>query len=198
METTLGERFKQIRKKLGMTQKEFAESLGVTQTTISGIEKNTANTSLTLAKLISIKYNITEEWIIDGIGQMEYYPSEWSDEDISGLLQKIDAMKIIFDKNIEHLKSDKEKLFSVVEAFSYFTSLVSTSKLKDADAVAYLNLIYDLFDKLEKYIFQCSLIKNRSNTDFEQLYYLKLKEDKLQSAITQIIRNISSIYIEQR
>lgn len=197
MNTTLGGRFKQIRKRLKMTQKEFAESLGVTQTTISGIEKDAANTSLTLAKLISLKYNINENWILNGTGDIDFFPLEWNIENLSGLMQKLDAMKIIFDGNVEILKSDKNKLFSVVESFGYFTSLISNSNLTDTDYINYLNLIYQLFDKLEKYVFNCSLTKKSKNTDFENLYNLKMQEVKLQQDIMQIIENISTVYVNR-
>lgn len=194
MENTLGARFKQIRKTLKMTQKEFAESLGVTQTTISGIEKDVANTSLTLAKLISLKYNISEDWILNGTGQMEYFPREWSVDNISGLIQKLDGIRILFDKEIERIKSDKDKLFNIVESFGFFTSLISNSKLSDFDYMNYLISLHQLFDELEKYIFYCSVTGKCKSTDFEKLYELKMHEIKLQRKVLQIIENISDIY----
>lgn len=195
MENTLGARFKQIRKSLKMTQKEFAESLGVTQTTISGIEKDVANTSLTLAKLISLKYNISEDWILNGTGQMEYFPREWSVDNISGLMQKLDGIQILFDKEIERIKLDKDKLFNIVESFGFFTSLISNSKLSDFDYMNYLSSLHQLFDELEKYIFFCSVTGKCKSTDFEKLYELKMHEIKLQREVLQIIENISGIYV---
>lgn len=195
METTLGERFKQIRKNLNMTQKEFAESLGVTQTTISGIEKDSANTSLTLAKLISLQYGISEDWILNGTGQMYYFPSEWDTDNIAGLMKKLDAMKILFDKNIESRKSDKSMIYCIVESFGYFTSLISGLDATDEECSAYLNLLCQLFDKMEQYIFHCSSFKKGKKANFEDLYHLKEQEMKLQQEMTEIVGKITSILL---
>lgn len=197
MNTTLGNRFKQIRKSLNMTQKEFAESLGVTQTTISGIEKDVANSSLTLAKLISLKYNIDEDWLLNGTGEMNYFPPEWNIEDISGLMQKFEAMKILLDNTVSVFQPDKNKLFNIVESFGYFTSIVSIVKPQDIDSDIYLTMVYQIFDKLEKYIFKCFFYKKNENTNFEHMYNLKKQEMQLQQEVLQLIENISTLFVKE-
>lgn len=197
MNSELGNRFKQIRKSLNMTQKEFAESLGVTQTTISGIEKNVANSSLTLAKLISLKYNINEDWLLNGTGKMNYFPPEWSTEDISGLLQKFEAMNILLNNAVSVFQTDKNKLFNIVESFGSFTSIVSIVKPQDVDSDIYLSMVYQMFDKLEKYLFQCCFYKKNENGNFEHMYNLKKQEMKLQQEMLQLIENISALFIKE-
>lgn len=115
MKNTLGNRFKQIRTQYKMTQKEFAESLGVTQTTISGIEKDAANPSLTLVKLVSLKYSINENWILNGAGEIFFF-SELRKDDILGLFHKLDAMKNLLNENIEILGSVKNELLNIWNA----------------------------------------------------------------------------------
>lgn len=197
MKTTVGYRFKKIRKSLNMTQKEFAESLGVTQTTISGIEKDVANSSLTLTKLISLKYSIDEDWILNGTGNMNYFPPEWNTEEISGLMEKLEAMKIILDNTVTRSNSDKNKLFNIVESFGYFTSIVSSVKPIDKDCDAYLTMIYQMFDMLEKYLFKCCTMKKNENVNFENLYNLKKQEMKLQKDMIQLIEDISMLFIKE-
>lgn len=197
MKTTLGDRFKQIRKSLNMTQKEFAESLGVTQTTISGIEKDVANSSLTLAKLISLKYNINEDWLLNGTGKMNYFPPEWSTEDISGLMQKFEAMKILLDNTVSVFQSDKNKLYNIVESFGYFASIVSIVKPQDINSDIYLSMVYQMFDKLEKYLFKCNHYKENENQNFEHMYNLKKQEMKLQHEVLQLIENISALFVKE-
>ncbi len=196
MKTTLGNRFKQIRKSLNMTQKEFAESLGVTQTTISGIEKDVANSSLTLAKLISLKYNIDEGWLLNGTGEMNYFPHEWSTEDISGLMQKFEAMKIILNNTVSVFQSDKNKLYNIVESFGYFTSIVSVMKPRDIDSDIYLTMIYQIFEKLEKYFVNCYFHTKNGNANFESMYNLKKQEMELQQEIIQLVENISALFVK--
>jgi len=62
----IGERIKEIRKKYGVTQKQFAEVLGISQTHVSKIEKNIENPSETLLRFISYKYNVDIDWIKTG------------------------------------------------------------------------------------------------------------------------------------
>lgn len=66
----IGSRIKQIRSHFKLTQQEMADSLGVTQTTISGIETKSANSSTALIKFICEKYRVNEEWLKNGSGEM--------------------------------------------------------------------------------------------------------------------------------
>lgn len=192
METTLGERFKQIRKKSDMTQKDFAESLGVTQATISGIEKNAANTSLTMAKLISLKYGINENWILTGKGEMEDVAPEWDIEGTDGLMEKYKAMKLMLDNNLETLKVNKDNLFCAVESFSFFTSIIGAIDSKDTECSTYLNLIYQYFDELEKYIFKYSYARKNKKINIEDMCALQKQEIKLQNNMLHLKEKILS------
>ena len=67
---TCGERVKDLRKTLNLTLEEFGSKVGVTKQTISRIENGVNN--LTDQMLISIcrEYNVSEEWLRDGTGEM--------------------------------------------------------------------------------------------------------------------------------
>lgn len=67
---TCGERVKELRKTLNLTLEEFGSKVGVTKQTISRIENGVNN--LTDQMLISIcrEYNVSEEWLRDGTGEM--------------------------------------------------------------------------------------------------------------------------------
>ena len=67
---TCGERVKELRKTLNLTLEEFGNKVGVTKQTISRIENGVNN--LTDQMLISIcrEYNVSEEWLRDGTGEM--------------------------------------------------------------------------------------------------------------------------------
>lgn len=65
----VGERIKEVRKKLGLTQKEFAEAIGISQSRLSEIEKGeTTKESVLIA--ISQKFKVSLEWLKHGTGDM--------------------------------------------------------------------------------------------------------------------------------
>lgn len=65
-----GERIKTLRKILNLTQDEVGKKIGVTRSALSNIEKG--NRNLTEQMLISIcrEFNVNEEWLRTGIGEM--------------------------------------------------------------------------------------------------------------------------------
>lgn len=67
------ERIKKVRTNNKMSQSEFAERLGVTRSVISNIELNRLakpEQKVSLIKLISKEFNISEEWLLNGIEPM--------------------------------------------------------------------------------------------------------------------------------
>lgn len=69
-EILIGERFKEIRQYKGLTQKQFADSLGIVQGFLSGIERGKKNPSDTLIIALRNLYEINEEWLATGQGAM--------------------------------------------------------------------------------------------------------------------------------
>ena len=63
-------RINELRKTLGLTMEKFGERLGVTKSTISSIESGRFNVTDSMSKLICIEFNVNEEWLHDGIGEM--------------------------------------------------------------------------------------------------------------------------------
>ena len=68
-ETTLGECLKCIRKANKLTQIQFAQMVGISQTHVSKIEKNIEHPSETLLILISILFGVRITWIKEGTRQ---------------------------------------------------------------------------------------------------------------------------------
>lgn len=56
-------RIKQLRKSLGMTQKDFSEYIGVKQQTLSGYERGIMKPPLDIAKNIAEKCNTSIDWL---------------------------------------------------------------------------------------------------------------------------------------
>lgn len=57
------DRLKELRNKLGLTQAQFVEELGITASALSAYEKNTKNPSIIVAKKIAEKYNVSLDWL---------------------------------------------------------------------------------------------------------------------------------------
>lgn len=66
----MGERFKQLRKKLGLSQIEFAKRLGLTRGAISNIEAGKVQPKPLLIDLICSTFRANKEWLVSGTGQM--------------------------------------------------------------------------------------------------------------------------------
>lgn len=60
-----GNKIKQIRQEYGLTQADFADTLGVSRTYILRLESGCAHPTITLVKLISLIYNYNYEWLLD-------------------------------------------------------------------------------------------------------------------------------------
>ncbi len=68
---TISERLKFLRKNvLKMNQTEFADQLGISQNAISGYEQANRNISNCVIKSTCRTFNVCEEWLRDGTGEM--------------------------------------------------------------------------------------------------------------------------------
>lgn len=67
---TQGERVKDARKSLGLTLEKFGERLGVRKNAISAIENGRNSLSDQMLKSISREYGVSEQWLLDGTGDM--------------------------------------------------------------------------------------------------------------------------------
>lgn len=63
-------RIKKIRKTLDLTQQEFAERIGVKRNTVATYEMGKSKPSDSALSLICREFNVNEEWLKTGIGQM--------------------------------------------------------------------------------------------------------------------------------
>ena len=66
----MNERIKELRKVLSLTQQEFADRLSLKRNTIATYEMGKAIPSDRTINDICEKYNVNEEWLRDGTGEM--------------------------------------------------------------------------------------------------------------------------------
>lgn len=66
----IGDRIKKLRRDLNMTQTEFANRIGSMQNTITRYETNNRNPSASVIALICKEFDVREEWLRTGEGEM--------------------------------------------------------------------------------------------------------------------------------
>ena len=80
----MNERIKELRKALGLTQQVFAEHIGLKQNSIALIESGKRSTSTQAILSICREFNVNENWLRTGEGQMFIQVSR--DEEISAFI----------------------------------------------------------------------------------------------------------------
>lgn len=104
----MNQRLKTIRKSNNMNQEEFGRKLGVTKTAVSKMELGTYNITDSMIKLICKEYNINEDWLRRGEGDMisNILPTSETATYVSSLLNKDNP----FNDLIKALMSAYDKL----------------------------------------------------------------------------------------
>lgn len=74
----IGDRLKRLRKELDLTQEAFASRIGSVQNTITGYESGRRNPSAPVISLICREFDVNEEWLRNGTGEM--FAPESNDE----------------------------------------------------------------------------------------------------------------------
>jgi transcriptional regulator with XRE-family HTH domain len=67
---TVNERVRQVRNALNLTQKDFGDKITLAQTYLSQIEKGNRNVTEKIFKIICHEFNVNEEWLRTGDGEM--------------------------------------------------------------------------------------------------------------------------------
>lgn len=67
---SVNQRVKQVRLALNLSQAKFAKAISISNGYIAGIELEHRNVNERIIKLISSTFNVSEEWLKDGTGDM--------------------------------------------------------------------------------------------------------------------------------
>mgnify|MGYP001851320742 FL=1 len=110
----MNERIAIIRKKEGMTQEAFAKEMGISKNYMNLIENNKKNPGDRLISDICRRFNVNEEWLRTGEGEM-FNPVP-NDDDVSALVLE--------------LLEDEDDVFHamVIKMMRKYRALDSTSK----------------------------------------------------------------------
>ena len=104
----MNKRIKELRKYLQYNQKQFADALGIAQTSVSFLEREGSNVTEQNIKTICTIFNVREEWLREGKGDMfkSLSPDEELIKYVSELVQDGDQLKK--DLILTILKLDSE------------------------------------------------------------------------------------------
>ena len=103
-------RIKQLRKELGLTQQELADKIGIKTTTIATYESGRNTPIDAVISLICREFNVNEEWLREGSGDMFRSNDRYSD--IARLTSQLlneesDSFKNRFISMLARLNSDE-------------------------------------------------------------------------------------------
>lgn len=90
---TLGDRIRIVRMQLGLTCEEFGKRIGTSKSNISSIERNVRGTSRQLILSICNEYNVHEEWLRNGTGEIFRSQNEQISHFISSLTQNPESFQ---------------------------------------------------------------------------------------------------------
>lgn len=193
--SAIGERIKEIRKQNGLNQTKFATELGISQNHVSNIENGNENPSATLLKLLCMKFNISEEWLKDGVGARLQDFDVVSDD---GVMSKYSVMRGMLEQMIKFRSG--EELKNTVEAFAHTVSLLAEDGLSGENRVAYLAAVCESISMIERQEFATHCLGNFGKLGKDsyqaQLRY-KTESEKRLTEINQKIREMNNIYLKQ-
>jgi SOS-response transcriptional repressor LexA len=99
---TNSERLKTLRETIGVSQAEFARTLGVAPSFISGIERDKKDVSRELLQKLLEKYQININWLLSGSGKMFLYQKDEKSENPP----QIPKLGTMIDQRLEAIEAE--------------------------------------------------------------------------------------------
>lgn len=152
---TLGERVKVVRKNNNLNQTLFAESIGISQTHVSKIEKDIENPSETLIRFISYMYGVSYDWLknesgsysgVDGSTAVDYY-------------SLLISVRYKMENRAKYMNTDS--IWEYVDTIKFFDELLDCCDIKhinDEDVIRY-------YTSLKRVVFNLLLLTKSTEKD---------------------------------
>lgn len=116
---TIGERIRKIRKELDLTQAAFAARIGSVQNSVTGYENGRRNPSQPVISLICSEFNVNEEWLKTGAGEM-FKAAPSSALDALAEEYKLSAASYVMVEKFVNLKPEAQEAI-----FNYLREVVA-------------------------------------------------------------------------
>lgn len=112
------DRIKQLRKKLGITQQKFADTIGVKQNTVAQYEIGRNEPIDSVINLICKEYNVNPDWLRNGDGEMFLSPDTFSLDEYAKV-NKLNKTEMSIIRNFMELDPDmRQAVYNIfVNAF---------------------------------------------------------------------------------
>jgi transcriptional regulator with XRE-family HTH domain len=95
---SIGARLKELRKSLGLSQKDFCAGICLSQSYYAQIEGEKREANGRILELVSAKYNASKNWLKAGAGEM--FGGEPPDADLSQLVEVYQELGPLFRRHI--------------------------------------------------------------------------------------------------
>ena len=108
----IGDRLKRLRKELDLTQEAFASRIGSVQNTITGYESGRRTPSAPVISLICREFDVNEEWLRNGTGEM-FAPE--SNDELEALAKKYNlsnADQVLIEKYVNLKSGSRETIIN--------------------------------------------------------------------------------------
>lgn len=116
----IGDRIKEVRNSLGMTQSDFGERIGLKQAGIGQMENGSRNVTERTIILICSTFGINEEWLRTGNGDMHVTPSTFSLDEYA---QQKGLTDLEFDIVKSYMELDPDVRKAILATFKNTLSL---------------------------------------------------------------------------
>jgi transcriptional regulator with XRE-family HTH domain len=116
VKTNVNERVEILRKRMGLTQQQFADLCRLTNTTIHRLEKGGNEPQQSTLSSIITGTGVNDKWLLEGEGELTFVKkaekpesdSPWRDEAYANLKQEKEYFKRNYEKLLEILLSGKK------------------------------------------------------------------------------------------
>ncbi len=145
----LGERIKKVRKEKDLTQQEFGEKIGVKQNTIALIESGKRNTSDQLLLGICREFNVSEEWLRTGKGEIFQPTPETTVDKLIQEFKLDDLDRQIIVEYLQLSEQDRKAIKNYIQKVTQHTVLtdktIHPQKLLEQEADEFAAMARDQF-----------------------------------------------------
>lgn len=124
----IGERVKELRQALHLTQQEFADRISVKRPTVAQYEIGRNDPADSVISLICREYGVSEEWLRDGTGEMYVPQAQTVVDELAEKYHLSPPVRLLVEKFIL-LPEDKQE--AVIEFICDFAADLQAGKLSE-------------------------------------------------------------------
>lgn len=135
-------RMKTLRSSLGLKQKEFAQSIGVSEGLISKVEKGVIPVTDKLITKVALEYNMNPEWLKGNSEDVNNTSAIYDSQQLRKLIRYQDGLE---EYNELEIRIQQSKMLE--------ESLKDISGMSDGMALEYLKSVNQCLEKLHMYVF---------------------------------------------